>query len=114
VRPDGTAGYVFRAGEGTVGAVKAGSAYYFVPDILGLVAVDIRPSLVGHIHSLSIVSGVKVMLSLFKKLMADRQGATAVEYGLIAALISVAAIVAFNSVGSKLSATMSSVAGKLQ
>ena len=54
------------------------------------------------------------MLSLFKKLMNDTQGATAIEYGLIASLISVAAIVAFTAVGTKLSSTMTGVSGKLQ
>ena len=34
-----------------------------------------------------------------RKLLADRRGATAIEYGLIAALISVACIIAFNSLG---------------
>jgi pilus assembly protein Flp/PilA len=39
------------------------------------------------------------MLSIFRRLMKNEQGATAIEYTLIAALISVAAIVAFRSVG---------------
>ncbi len=54
------------------------------------------------------------MLSLIKNLMNDEQGATAIEYGLIASLISVAAIVAFTAVGTKLSTTMTGVSGKLQ
>jgi pilus assembly protein Flp/PilA len=43
----------------------------------------------------------------------DEKGTTAIEYGLIASLISVAAIVAFTSVGSKLSRTFGYVAGQL-
>jgi len=43
----------------------------------------------------------------------DEKGAAAIEYGLIASLISVAAIVAFTSVGSKLSRTFGYVAGQL-
>jgi pilus assembly protein Flp/PilA len=54
------------------------------------------------------------MLSMFKKLLKDEAGATAIEYGLIASLISVAAIVAFTAVGTKLSSTMDGVSGKLQ
>ena len=54
------------------------------------------------------------MLCLIKNLMNDKQGATAIEYGLIASLISVAAIVAFTAVGTKLSTTMTGVSGKLQ
>ena len=51
---------------------------------------------------------------LFRKLMKDEAGATAIEYGLIAALISVAAITAFSAVGTKMSAMMTTVSGKLQ
>lgn len=54
------------------------------------------------------------MLSMFRKLLNDQEGATAIEYGLIASLISVAAILAFTAVGTKLSATMDGVSGKLQ
>jgi pilus assembly protein Flp/PilA len=54
------------------------------------------------------------MFSMFRNLMNDEAGATAIEYGLIAALISVAAITAFSAVGSKLSTLMTSVSDKLQ
>ncbi len=54
------------------------------------------------------------MLSLLRKLVKNEDGATAIEYGLIASLISVAAIVAFTAVGTKLSTTMTGVSGKLQ
>ena len=53
-------------------------------------------------------------MSILRKLMKNEDGATAIEYGLIASLISVAAIVAFTAVGTKLSSTMTSVSGKLQ
>jgi len=49
------------------------------------------------------------MLSIFRKVLKDEQGATAIEYGLIAALISVAAIAAFTMVGTKLSGTVDKV-----
>ena len=54
------------------------------------------------------------MLSILRQLMKNEDGATAIEYGLIASLISVAAIVAFTAVGTKLSSTMTGVSGKLQ
>ena len=47
------------------------------------------------------------------KLMKDTSGATAIEYGLIAALIAVAAIVALQLVGTNLSAIFNTVATKL-
>jgi pilus assembly protein Flp/PilA len=50
------------------------------------------------------------MLSIFRRLMKSDQGATAIEYTLIAALISVAAIVSFKSVGTKVTGLMSNVA----
>jgi pilus assembly protein Flp/PilA len=43
----------------------------------------------------------------------DESGATAIEYGLIAALISVAAIAAMTRVGTHLSSTFSTVASNL-
>ena len=53
-------------------------------------------------------------MSMFRNLLKDESGATAIEYGLIAALISVAAIVAFTAVGTKMSSMMTTVSGKLQ
>jgi len=46
-------------------------------------------------------------------LMNDETGATAIEYGLIAALISVAAITAMTTVGQNLTTTFNKVAGNL-
>ena len=53
------------------------------------------------------------MLTTFFKLLSDEKGATAIEYGLIAALIAVAAVTVLGTVGSNLTATFSTVAGKL-
>jgi pilus assembly protein Flp/PilA len=53
------------------------------------------------------------MQALFRKLVRDESGATAIEYGLIAALISVAAIGAFTLVGTNLGTGMNNVAAKL-
>jgi len=50
------------------------------------------------------------MLSIFRRLMKSEQGVTAIEYTLIAALISVAAIVAMGNVGTKVNGVMSNVA----
>ena len=49
----------------------------------------------------------------FLKLIKSDNGATAIEYGLIAALISVAAIGALQSVGNKLGSTFNNVSSKL-
>ena len=46
---------------------------------------------------------------IFRQLIKDESGATAIEYGLIAALIAVAAIAAMQSLGSELSTTFSTV-----
>ncbi|HVM37523.1 MAG TPA: Flp family type IVb pilin [Sphingomicrobium sp.] len=51
---------------------------------------------------------------MFKKLFRNEQGATAIEYGLIAALIAVAAIAAMGSVGSKLDTTFTNVSSSLK
>jgi pilus assembly protein Flp/PilA len=49
-------------------------------------------------------------MSILKKLFTDDSGATAIEYGLIAALIAVAIITGATSVGTKLGTTFSNVA----
>ena len=48
-----------------------------------------------------------------RRLMKETSGVTAIEYGLIAALIAIAAIAAFTSVGTSLSATFSYIASEL-
>src|SRR5262249_35012808 len=53
------------------------------------------------------------MLSIFRKLMKNQDGATAIEYTLIAALISVAAIAAMGTVGGKVSNVLSNVANAM-
>jgi len=52
-------------------------------------------------------------MSKFIKLIRNTKGATAIEYGLIAALIAVAAIAAMTSVGSKLGETFNNVSDEL-
>ncbi len=47
------------------------------------------------------------------KLIANQKGATAIEYGLIAALIAVAAIGALQGVGNKLNTTFNNVSNSL-
>lgn len=53
------------------------------------------------------------MTQFLKSFVKNESGATAIEYGLIAALIAVAAIVAMQSLGSKLGDTFNNVSGKL-
>jgi len=52
-------------------------------------------------------------MKFFNKLLRDEQGATAIEYGLIAALIAVAAITAMQSLGSELNTTFTTVSTEL-
>jgi pilus assembly protein Flp/PilA len=53
------------------------------------------------------------MYATLINLLKNEDGATAIEYGLIAALIAVAAIAGFNAVGSSLSSTFTNVSSKL-
>ena len=48
-------------------------------------------------------------MKFFRKLRRNEEGATAIEYGLIAALIAVAAITAMSSLGDQLSTTFNDV-----
>ena len=52
-------------------------------------------------------------MSMFRRLIKNTKGATAIEYGLIAALIAVAAIGAMQNIGTKLSSTFNNVSTKL-
>ncbi|MDB5440552.1 MAG: fimbrial protein [Caulobacteraceae bacterium] len=53
-------------------------------------------------------------MSQFLKLFAqDESGATAIEYGLIAALISVAIVAALTTLGGNLTSTFTTVSSKL-
>jgi pilus assembly protein Flp/PilA len=54
------------------------------------------------------------MKSLFARFVKDESGATAIEYGLIAAGISVAIIAVVQGLGSKLNTTFSSVSTALK
>ena len=53
-------------------------------------------------------------MTFFKKIIKDNAGATAIEYGLICALISIAALTAMQSLGGQLSNTFSNTASALQ
>lgn len=52
-------------------------------------------------------------MTKFREMLKNNKGATAIEYGLIAALIAVAAITAMGTVGSKLINTFTNVSNKL-
>jgi pilus assembly protein Flp/PilA len=51
--------------------------------------------------------------SILKRFLADESGATAIEYGLIAAGISLVIIAAVNGIGGKLNTTFTSIDTKL-
>jgi len=53
------------------------------------------------------------MILKLRKLLKNKSGATAIEYGLIAALVSVAAVVALQSLGSSLDAMFTTVSAEL-
>jgi pilus assembly protein Flp/PilA len=52
-------------------------------------------------------------MSFIRKMFKNEKGATAIEYGLIAALIAVAAIGAMGSVGETLNSTFTEVAEEM-
>ncbi|CAM8667775.1 MULTISPECIES: Flp family type IVb pilin [Sphingobium] len=53
-------------------------------------------------------------MQFMRKMLKNEKGATAIEYGLIAALIAVAAIGAMTSLGTKLGSTFNNVSGNLK
>ena len=54
------------------------------------------------------------MLAVIRQYLNDESGATAIEYGLIAALVSVAAIAALTAMGGSLNTIFTSVSTTLQ
>jgi pilus assembly protein Flp/PilA len=54
------------------------------------------------------------MLKFLKKMRRDEEGATAIEYGLIAALIAIALITALGNVGDALESKFSNIATEVQ
>lgn len=54
------------------------------------------------------------MKNLFARFVKDESGATAIEYGLIAALVSVVAIGAFRAVGQNLNTTVTTVSDAMK
>lgn len=53
------------------------------------------------------------MTRLMKRFAADESGATAIEYGMIAALIAVAIIATLQTIGTKLNAAFVSISSRL-
>ena len=53
------------------------------------------------------------MFATLTRLLKNEDGATAIEYGLIAALIAVAAVTVMGTVGTNLSSTFNTVANNL-
>ncbi len=53
-------------------------------------------------------------MMFFRKMIKNSKGATAIEYGLIAALIAVAAISAMSQLGGKISSTFNNVSSNLR
>ncbi len=53
-------------------------------------------------------------MTLLTRYLRDETGATAIEYGLIAALIALVIITAVTSVGTRLSTTFTTISGKIK
>ncbi len=53
------------------------------------------------------------MKNIFSRFVKDESGATAIEYGLIAALISIVIITGVKTIGTKLSGTFNNIQGNL-
>jgi pilus assembly protein Flp/PilA len=71
----------------------------------------------NRVEPVVLASSVKVgtaMKSVISKFLKDESGATAIEYGLIAAGIAIAIITAVNGVGSQLSSTFGSISTSLK
>jgi pilus assembly protein Flp/PilA len=81
-------------------------------------AIDLRiaanPGAAGVKVFEVIHSRERTMLSILRRLMRNHDGATAIEYTLIASLIAVAAIAAMGSVGTKVNGVLTNVANSMK
>jgi pilus assembly protein Flp/PilA len=64
-------------------------------------------------RNIKTVLGDTAMKNLFSRFANDESGATAIEYGLIAALVAVAIITALQTLGGSLNSTFASVSGAM-
>jgi len=62
-----------------------------------------------HGEPTAFVEGQNIMMSIAKKFLKDESGATAIEYGLIAALIAVAIVGALTTLGGGLNTLFTNV-----
>jgi pilus assembly protein Flp/PilA len=67
----------------------------------------------GSVDFQSFGTGDRNMMK-FRKMLKDTKGATAIEYGLIAALIAVAAITAMSGLGTELNKTLNKVKTRME
>jgi pilus assembly protein Flp/PilA len=72
-----------------------------------------RPSLPAIVARFTDFTRKNIMTKFVSRFVKDESGATAIEYGLIAALIAVVIIGAVQLVGTNLSATFGKVSAKL-
>ena len=70
-----------------------------------------RPNVSSTSH---VYTGVYLMKNLVSRFVKDESGATAIEYGLIAAGIAIAIITAVQGVGSKLSTNFGTISTSLK
>ena len=66
-----------------------------------------------HGEPTAFVEGQNIMMSIAKKFLKDESGATAIEYGLIAALIAVAIVGALTTLGTGLNTLFGNVSSDL-
>jgi len=78
---------------------------------LGVKRATGAPSQCRSLHRF--IKGKTIMTKFITKFAQDESGATAIEYGLIAALIAVAIIAAVTALGTKISSVFTGIAGKL-
>ena len=69
---------------------------------------------IGHTPIFGNTFVMGITMNNFCKLLKNSKGATAIEYGLIAALIAVAAVAAMGTLGNKIALTMNNSANDMK
>jgi pilus assembly protein Flp/PilA len=97
-------------------AAKDTTGHQTIPDCITPGCEQARTlRLVQGVYFISTINefGDQEMLSIFRQLMKNDHGATAIEYTLIASLIAVAAITAIGKVSTKLNTVLSNVSNAM-
>jgi pilus assembly protein Flp/PilA len=96
-------------------AIPSAGGLFLAPFLCRFLPIDVTQlKLLDWYARVSTHRGLNAMSKLFARFLSDESGATAIEYGLIAAGISLAIIAAVNGLGTNLNTKFGSISTSLK